>query len=313
MYNKTKTKSEEILKLYEEGVILTKICEMTSSSQFTVKKVLVTGGIDYDTVEKEKYQKKLKRAIELYKEGKSQLFIEKELGFTRKTLRNLFKSRDDLSYRSKSEQHFIRYGTEIDESVFDELIPEALYWIGMLYTDGFLTSRREYGGGLTQHTNDMKHLEKFKSFLKSTRPITPDHGDCHRVRFNSKKIHGRLMELGFTSNKSYTGKPHELLKHSRDFWRGCIDGDGGVYNYTERNVHQLFMCGTLETVFDFIVFCSKYVGIKEKCPTKCQGPNHYEISYYAQDARKVAEYLYKDACVYLDRKYEKYLEIVNNN
>lgn len=311
MYNKTKTKSDEILKLYEEGVILTKICEMTSSSQFTVKKVLATGGIDYDTVEKEKHQKKLERAIELYKEGNSQLFIEKELKLTRKTLRNLFKDQKDVSYRSKSEQHFIRYGTEIDETVFDELTPEACYWIGMLYTDGHVVKSREYSVELVQHTNDIIQLEKFKAFLKSNRPITPDHGDCHRVRFNSKKIHTRLRELGFTENKSYTAVPHNLLKESRDFWRGCIDGDGGVYAYVA--TPQVFLCGTLETIFGFIMFCYNIIGTQAKYPSKASGEVLYQVSYYGQDARKVAEYLYKDACVYLDRKYEKYLEIVNNN
>jgi len=217
MYNKTKTKSEEIVKLYEEGVILTKICEITSSSQFTVKKVLTTSGIDYDTLEKEKYQKKLERVVEFYKEGKPQSFIEKELNLTRKTIRKLLKAHENISYRSKSEQKFLQYGTELDESVFDELTPEALYWVGMLYTDGHVVKSREYSVELVQHTKDMIHLEKFKAFLKSNRPITPDHGDCHRVRFNSKKIHVRLRELGFTENKSYTAVPHNLLKESRDF------------------------------------------------------------------------------------------------
>lgn len=310
MYSKTKTKSEEIFKLYEEGVILTKICEMTSSSQFTVKKVLAAAGIDYDAVEKEKYQKKLERAIEFYKEGKAQIFIEKELGFTRKTLRNLFKAQEGISYRSKSEQHFIRYGTEIDETVFDELTPESLYWIGMIYTDGYLTTKREFELGLTQHTNDIAHLEKFKTFLKSGRPITQDHGEAYRVRINSKKIHTRLRELGFTVDKSYTAKPHELLKESRDFWRGCVDGDGGVYDYVA--TPQVFYCGTLESVFEFIIFCNKFAGVKEKYPSKAKGVNFYQIQYYGQDARKVTEFLYKDACVYLDRKYEKYLEIMKD-
>jgi len=61
------------------------------------------------------------------------------------------------------------------------------------------------------------------------------------------------------------------------------------------------------------MFCYNIVGTQAKYPTKCKGPNHYEVSYYGQDAKKIAECLYKDACVYLDRKYEKYLEIVNKN
>jgi DNA invertase Pin-like site-specific DNA recombinase len=40
MYKKSREKSDLILKLYNEGVILSRICEITSSSQLTVKKVL---------------------------------------------------------------------------------------------------------------------------------------------------------------------------------------------------------------------------------------------------------------------------------
>ncbi len=310
MYKDTKEKSQKIHQLFEEGVILTKICEITSSSQFTVKKVLSSFGIDYDSYMKEEYRKKLNRVVELYREGKPQLFIEKELNLTRKTIRNLLKNQEDMVYKTKSDQWLLRYGGTLNEECFNELTPESLYWIGMLYADGHITKSREFSIELVLHKDDHLHLEKYKNFLGTSRNIGKGTGNGLRVRINSKKIHNRLSELGFKHDKSYTAIPHDSFKESRDFWRGAVDGDGGVYRYTR--IDQVFLCGTLETIFDFIVFCSKHAGVKEKYPSKASGVVLYQVSYYGQDARKVATLLYKDACVYLERKYQKYLEIVNN-
>lgn len=309
MYKRSRVKSEEIKKLYDEGVMLTEICELTSSSQPTVKRVLSHFGIDYNQDRKLRYQQKLNQVVVLYNQGKSQNLIEKELGLTRKTIRTLLKSKD-LKYRDKSEQKFLDYGTELDESCFDVLTPEALYWIGMLHADGHI-EKEEYSITLTLDNKDYQHLEKFKEFLKSNRKITPDNGDCSRVRINSKKIWNRLIELGFTHDKSYTANPHDLLKGSRDFWRGEVDGDGGVYDYSYMN--QMTLCGTLETIFDFIIFCSKETGIKEKYPSPSGDKVLYQVSYYSEDCRKVLNLLYKDSSVYLNRKFEKYKELTNKN
>ena len=144
--------------------------------------------------------------------------------------------------------------------------------------------------------------------MKSNRKISKGNGDCLRVRVNSKQLVNKLVDLGFTSNKSITIFPHDLLKESKDFWRGCIDGDGGIYSKVHNKLYeQLFFCGTLETIFEFIIFCVKYTDIKDrKYPTICNGKNLYEVSYYGQDAKKICDLLYKDSTVYLNRKYEMY-------
>ena len=317
---KKQIESGEILTLFNQKVGLEEISKITHCSQTTVKKVLSHFGIDYDLKRKEDYQNKLDQVVILYKQGKSQLFIEKELGLTRKTIRELLKNKD-LKYRDKSEQSFIRYGTELDETVFDELTPDALYWIGLLYADGHIEEKREASIDLVLHKQDMQHLENFKLFLKSNRKVyqPKKDDDCMRLRFNSKKIRDRLIELGFKHDKSYTAIPHELLKHFRDFWRGVVDGDGGVYSKTDKQLsHSVYLCGTLETIFEFIIFCSNKLGIKDKYPshTKKEGKiseTLYQVQYYGEDAKKVAKLLYKDSTTYLERKYQKYLEICEEN
>lgn len=313
MYKKSKEKADQILSLYKEGKMLTEITQLTSSSQATVKKVLLHFGINYDSDRKENRTDILNKVLELYQQGKSQTYIEKELNLTRKTIRELLKSKG-IEYRDKSQQHHIRYNTQINHNAFDVLTPECLYWIGMLYSDGHIETVRESGATLTLHENDKNHLEKFKLFLQSNRSITKDNGQCSRLRFNSKTIINRLVELGFTSNKSITIAPHDLLKDSRDFWRGVVDGDGGVYNhYTTK---QVSLCGTMETIFEFIIFCTEKLGIKSKYPSPSNKDGYkkgtlFQVHYYSEDCKKVLDLLYKDSTVYLERKYQSYLEIIN--
>ena len=312
MYKTTATKKEEIQRLYDEGVKLTEICKLTSSSQPTIKKVLLSCGIDYDAERLKAREKQLQQVIDLYNQGKSQNYIEKHLNLTRKTIRELLKSAG-VDYRDKSQQQHVNRNTIINHNAFDQLTPEALYWIGMIFTDGHIEQKSEASIDLTLHNDDIDHLQKFKEFLGTTREIKKDKGDCSRLRVNSKQLRDRLVDLGFTHNKSTSIAPHELLKHSRDFWRGCIDGDGGIYRHKSKTgtSPQIFLCGTLETIFEFGIFCTSYIGIKEKFPSKAPGNNHYSISYYGQDALKIADHLYKDASVYLKRKYDTYMSFLN--
>lgn len=315
MYKKSQIKSEEILKLYREGMLLNDISTATSSSTLTVKKVLLHFGIDYNSVKEQEYKEKLIKVIELYEQGKSQTYIEQTLCLTRKTIRQLIKSKD-LNYRDKSEQWHIRYETEIDHDCFKELNPTSLYWIGMLYTDGHIEEKREASIDLVLHNDDINHLEKFKLFLKSNRLVKScGKTNASRMRFNSKTIRDRLIELGFTHNKSCAITPHELLKESRDFWRGCVDGDGGIYLKNKDggyNTNQLTLCGTMETIFDFIIFCSTQALVKNKYPSKSHGKNLYQVHYYGKDAVKIADLLYKDSEIYLERKYQVYLKMIEN-
>jgi len=314
MYITSKEKSEKVLELYNQGIILTKICEETKTSQPTVKKILAENGIDYNAREKEKYHEKLDLVLKLYEEGKSQTYIEKELNLTRKTIRELLKNKE-IHYKSKSEQWRLRYGNTLKEDVFETITPESAYWIGMLYTDGHIGGEdaRGYNVELGLQISDFHHIEKYQNFLECSNEIDyiPEReSPSVRLRVGSERLHQSLRNLGFTNQKSYDAIPHETLKNNRDFWRGCIDGDGGIYNRTKKQAsRQLFLCGTLDTIVCFICFCEDNLQLyNKKLPTRCSGINHYQISYYGKEVEQIADLLYKNATVYLDRKYKIYQE-----
>lgn len=306
MYEKSQKKSEEILKMYQEGKKLTEICKETISSQPTVKKILFSYGLDYDKIEKQKYLEKLDLAVKMYEEGKSQTYIEEQLNLTRKTIRNLLKDKA-THYKTKSEQWRIRYGSTLKEDAFETITPESAYWLGMLYSDGHIggDDARGYNVELGLHSDDIEHLKKYQDFLECNGNLSPaSKQDYIRVKIGCQRLHQSLKDLGFTNQKSYDAKPHESVENNRDFWRGCVDGDGGIYNRKD-NCKQIFICGTLDTVIGFIVFCENNSEIiNRKFPTK--SGTIYQVSYYGKEAELVADLLYKDATVYLDRKYKVY-------
>jgi hypothetical protein len=257
----------------------------------------------------------------LYQEGKSQSYIEETLHLTRKTIREHLKS-VGVRYKTKSEQWLIRWeNSDLREDAFETITPESAYWLGMLYTDGHIGGEdaRGYNIELSLQRGDREHIQKFKDYMRTNSPIE-DHEPAgrlaSRIRIGSERIHKSLQSFGFTNKKSYDAVPHESLQNSRDFWRGCIDGDGGIYlPYTNtdgsKTPYQMSICGTIDTVYGFISFCEDNVQLKNrKYATKCKGKCLFFVSYYGQEAIQIADLLYKDASVYLDRKYNMYLEIM---
>ena len=311
MYKKSQEKLEEVLRMYQEGQTIRQIRLAVGSSEKTVKNILLSQGID-SVADR---ASKLDKVIELYETGHSQLYIEQVLKMTRKTIRELLKSKD-VDYRSKSEQWRIRYGNTLREDAFDTITPDSAYWIGMLYTDGHIGSgKRGYNIEFGLHEQDKEHLQKYIDFLGSSNSIQDDKRGCYcRVRIGSQKLFESLQKLGFTNQKSYDAVPHKSVQNSRDFWRGCIDGDGGVYTpYSNKGVCQLSLSGTLDTICGFITFCQDNLFIgQKKYPTRLKGRCLYGISFYAGEAIAIANCLYKDSITYLERKYQKYLQIIGD-
>lgn len=247
---------------------------------------------------------------ELYLQGSSQSEIEKTLKMTRKTIRTILKEAG--VDRTKTQQWRIRWKSSLNDNAFDELTSEALYWIGFLYADGHIRKQgSEYSIEVEIELKDANHLSKLSKFLGSKKEPKQYSNNSVTIKYYSNIIQNRLRQLGLNNDKSYTAKPHELLKDSKDFWRGVIDGDGGLYHHLsgkDTTTPHIFLCGTLETIFDFIIFCNKQLNIKDKYPTQCKGVNHYRVSYYGQDAKNIATYLYKDSSIYLERKYQTYTQ-----
>ena len=226
----------------------------------------------------------------------------------------------------------------VDETVFDKIDnQDSAYFLGLLYADG---CNYENCGvvKIDLIQQDLETLENFKKFLNyngtikyyksETKIINGQTYICQpscRLSFRSKIISENLSKLGCTSNKTYNLMfpkediiPNHLIKH---FIRGYLDGDGGIsYWIDNKNTgHKKFninFCGTS----DIIINISKILGEKFNCCPSIvdryeeRDNNNLQVSVCGNNViRKILDWIYEDSNIKMKRKYNKYLELIEEN
>lgn len=188
----------------------------------------------------------------------------------------------------------------------DVLTPDAAYWCGFIFTDGTIVHRRGQQPeiAIVLQRRDRDHLVKLRDFLGSDHAITPiapavvalnggQGTGAFRYSVRSQRLADRLASLG-----RYGPAVHPALAASRDFWRGCIDGDGTVG--ISCGIPQVKLVGSRWLLSAFVNFLGP---ISSRRPLNVRpARNIYVVSTSYATARKVVERLYADASTALDRK-----------
>lgn len=210
----------------------------------------------------------------------------------------------------------------VNENIFSTLTHDAAYWIGFIAADGCLqaTGNNPTPNVLSFNLNicDKNHLEKFKTFCDSSAQITEyissvGYGagtTMAHLEINSRKLVSDLETYGLCRAKSTILKPPLIASEFYLDWiRGYIDGDGSISILNNGNA-QISIVGTLE-VLEFINQI-----LNDNKPKKLYHPkknpliNTYQLAYGGrQTIVKKLHLLYDNASSYLDRKYNKTLEI----
>lgn len=249
--------------------------------------------------------------------------------------RSLNKTGEILGIPPKTiKRKFVEYGLEYDkkkeyycnEDFFDELNEQSLYWLGFLATDGNVyKSKSSYTIRLKLATKDINILHKFKDHIGFTGPINSyiikkndnpsfkkEKYFASQVSLTSKKIFERLANFNIIPNKTHTLtiteelKNHPLVHH---FIRGCIDGDGWSREHRNNDSEitteiRIGMCGTelfVKDVFNIIKEKNKInSGVLFNRKNQCTW--NFEFSGL-HDVKNIVDWLYKDATIYLERKY----------
>lgn len=306
------------------------ILELNVSS---VEEVSEKYGIDKTILEESKYKSKselkklqIKLAIDEYinTDGYHRSIgkISDKYGINRKTLTKYLK---DSGINITNKNDF----ANCYEDAFDEIdTEEKAYWLGFMYADGYVTTNK-YSIGLNLAIKDMDHVQKFTNFLKfeGGMNISTSHQfgskeikakDGHLIQMcstviSNKHLWDSLNKKGCVPNKSLVLKfPDESIFKDksliRHFIRGYFDGDGtlGRYRHSKSNSNMeasLMFVGTE----NFLIDLQKYIGkgyLMQK--TNC-GPLTYRLSYGNSKAEKVAKYIYDNSTIYLERKYNIYI------
>lgn len=204
----------------------------------------------------------------------------------------------------------------LDESFFDNIDNEIkAYYLGFIYADGNHTRNgRKYTIRLALNKKDIHILEEFNKHLSHAKPLRHSkYNDMVELEIASKHISGKMLELGVVPRKTFLLEfPNwidENLKHH--FLRGYFDGDGYVGVHKPKK--SKLCCVTCMVSTESFCFSVKKIlqtlnvncYIRPRHPERNTNTRQLEVGGNIQ-VKRFLDYLYKDATVFLKRKYKIY-------
>lgn len=257
-----------------------------------------------------------KPVVELYTNGIGVCEIGKRLGVSRMKVLRTLKENNIVSERITRP-----YKNFFDINFFSEYNEKSCYWAGFIMADGNIHSKRKVLC-ISLASVDRVHLEKFKSDIKFTGPISDYTG--HDIRTGKDFLYSKItiggkwfandLEKNFniTPKKTFTTTfpniPNEFIPA---FIRGYFDGDGSI-THNGRDTKVVSIIGTKELILSIQEFFYSN-GIRVKGETGYGkitfNKKIYYISYSGTNAIKFLDIIYGNSKVHLDRKYNKYFNI----
>ena len=197
---------------------------------------------------------------------------------------------------------------------------EKAYWLGFLYADGYVYSHIGYTVELTLKKTDENHIHKFRNAVKYNGELEDKHIELNQKHFLakrltlcSKKMVQDLIAHGCFQNKSLDLKfptdqqvPKHLIHH---FMRGYFDGDGCVTTARQGRDLRFEILGT----YEFLTMYEKTMNINIKEPKQTKS-KAFSVKHGGNlQVKKIYDYLYKDATVYLERKRDIFIAVLGQD
>lgn len=263
--------------------------------------------------------------IKLYKDNLSiakiyRLLKENNITICKKRISKILTS-NDVKLRTLSEAA-TKY--EVVSDFFSTIdTEEKAYWLGFMYADGYVTGTKIVGCKLS--TKDEEHLIKLRNTLSPTKPLYYDEtsqGFGNNTKsvaliLTNRNIFKDLVSKGCIQNKSKlltfpneSIVPKELIHH---FIRGYFDGDGSVTAGINPKGHIRILIGIVGTE-SFLSEIRKALSLEDtKYLYKYKNKDIHELKVGGTNVVKaIYNFLYKDATVFLERKYIKFKEYYEN-
>lgn len=260
---------------------------------------------------------------QLHEEGKNAKEISRILNFKyHQPVYNYFKKRGWKNLNKKAYPRHTLYS--VDSDFFKDIdTEEKAYVLGFICADGSIDFKN-YFISIYLQDSDYELLEKIKECMHSTHPIKRNikkenpykksnnkQLKCCGIRINGRRLVTPLKKMGLTHDKTYTLDdkvmnyiPKDLIRH---FLRGYFDGDGSITwgaQYSSGKKYLIQVAGNKEFLLaSFNTFFPSINGLyKYKTSKQCYA---WKLSSKL-NVLEFLNYIYKDAKIYLDRKYKIY-------
>lgn len=254
---------------------------------------------------------------ELYLQGKSLAEVGRLTNHDAATIkRNLLKI--GVSIRTKAQQNQLTNmarGKYVNHNYFSNIQTVNQAWVmGFIAADGSIAKERNTIK-ISLSAKDIEILEKIKKELSIEREIvtsTTNNGfDISYLEWSSLQQKLDLGKYGIVNNKTYLPMylPNFADKKLKlAFILGFFDGDGSVSTY---NGYLRFrICSHRKEILQsFVDFFIESYNIKYSLNQDKRGL--YELSISTNFSKQIFQDMYSLNSIKLNRKYQKYLEYIN--
>lgn len=212
---------------------------------------------------------------------------------------------------------------DVNDDYFEIIDTEhKAYWLGFMYADGYILSDRDTIG-ISLSVKDITHIEKFKRDVSSQSPIKTyiqrsgykENTLYSRLLIRSKKMKEDLIKHGVFKKKTNTLKFPKWLdkKLFPHFIRGYFDGDGclthGGKCKNGNTIYNIKIVGTKNMLINIEKILKIDIKLQQRHPKR--NVDNWTLTINGnQQVKKIMNYLYKDSTIFLNRKYERYLELI---
>lgn len=212
---------------------------------------------------------------------------------------------------------------KFNRKFFEKWGADMAYVLGFFAADGNLTKGKRDNCYIEFSSCDLEIIEKIRGVLESNHKIlkrkrSEPAKDLYRLQIGSKRVFKRMLELGFTTQKSLVMKmPSVPEKYFGDFTRGYFDGDGNVsFGYYKKpwrksGFHVLltrFTCGSKRFLLSLRECLHVEIGTGGSLSYYGSA---WRLSYNANDSRRLFTFMHRGDLknlIYLKRKYSIYLK-----
>lgn len=305
-------KEELICRMYQENELIHDIASKVSCERHTVVRVLKRHKLYQEQKSKvhinnDRIQRD-RNVMRLATQGLTNRQIAAQLNIGKSTVQKIIQQN-----RLNNNDHYYKFNENFFESIDTE---QQAYWLGFLFADGCVTGRSIC---LELALRDRLHVENFCKAIQYNDAhyyYRPDNIQSIRVVIGSKKMVSDLAKFGCVPNKSLTIRfprenviPNNLIHH---FMRGYFDGNGCINIPTNEYLRSSFsLVSNIHFLEEYQTILNK--GIQKDTVVKIQNTHNSGIGVITlggnQQVIKIFNYLYKDATIYLERKYEKFLTL----
>jgi hypothetical protein len=260
------------------------------------------------------HTKEYENIVNLYKSGLSQAKIGEIYNVGYYIIGKILKK---CGVEARDDSHKFRKYT-INENYFDSIdTPNKAYLVGLLYSDG-CNYPPQHRVKLELQERDKDILDRINSEIQSNKPLAFNNlnsknnnwQNTYRLDITNKHISDKLVELGVVQNKSLILEFPTWLDEQlyAPFLRGYLDGDGHIEWNDSRFIT---IVGTSQFCKHVKDFCEHNLDIKCVIHNTANKDSNTKLLYIGGKCKvkRFLDFVYKDADLYIERKYNLYQKI----